>query len=108
MGLVGGLFLLREWCFGFPNVVLVPPETPDSPKENLSEMSAIVGKVGRTVTPISPTGEALIDERRVSVCSADGRLIESGVDIIVAYCRNGWPCIQRIAIHDGEAIGPGN
>ena len=101
-GLIGFFvvaYLIREWSFGFPEMILHPsidnlPISPDP-------MHELVGSIGKTSSSLRPTGDAIIGDATVSVASDDGCLIDAGTDVIVTSYRNG---LLRVRPHvDGDA-----
>lgn len=52
--------------------------------EKEQPVARLLGMTGKSITPLRPSGTALIDGRRVDVV-AESELIESGADIVVIY-----------------------
>jgi hypothetical protein len=89
-------YVIREWCFDFPHVVLQPPKPGEAPAPEAPVQGNLTGKQGVTTCPCSPFGEARIDGVKVAVSSFDGRLIDAGVRVVVNAYRNGQPCVERL------------
>lgn len=88
VGLFGAALFIREWAFGFPQLVLHPPGQvidPSPPKRQ----HRLIGKSGTTTSPLRPIGDACIDGTIVTVACDDGRLIESGTPVVVSCYKNG-------------------
>ena len=94
IGLWATAYLIREWCFGFPKVILEPPEPATITQSAEWENGELLGKMGVASAPIRPTGLAEIDNQQVTVSSADGRFIEAGTEVVVSAYRNGCPCVM--------------
>jgi hypothetical protein len=89
-------YVIREWCFDFPQIVLQPPKPGEAPAPEPAARGDLTGKQGVTVCPCSPFGEARIDGVKVAVSSFDGRLIDAGARVAVNAYRNGQPCVSLI------------
>ncbi len=87
--LVGAAYFIREWAFGFPQLILYPPrhETRSSPRHE--EHERLFGRTGVTTSSLRPRGDVLIDGVKYSVVSFDGGWIDAGVKIEVTNCRSG-------------------
>ncbi|TWU47806.1 NfeD family protein [Rubripirellula reticaptiva] len=92
-GLWAAAYLVREWSFGFPQIVL-HPLVDDGPTSFGVPKHQLVGKTGTTSSPLRPIGDAIIDGNLVSVTSDDGSLLVAGTDVIVTSYRNGLPCVR--------------
>jgi len=90
----GAAYLIREWAFGFPEMILEPPDPFTPTHSSHCKDGELLGKSGFATVPIRPTGPAEIENMQVSVSSADGRLIEAGTEITVIAYRNGRPCVS--------------
>lgn len=99
-------WLVREWCFGFPHLILHPPVASENASVTAAEMSGLVGKTGTTMTPLNPSGDAEIDGVKIAVSSADGRFIESGAEVVVTSCQNGWPYVREHRLPNGDGPTP--
>ena len=93
-GLWGAAYLIREWAFGFPQLILHPPSPTASLSNPDGRDGELIGKTGTATSPIRPTGDVEIDGVTISVSSADGRLIETGTHVKVTAYRNGRPCVS--------------
>ncbi|MEZ6086812.1 MAG: hypothetical protein R3C05_02015 [Pirellulaceae bacterium] len=95
-------FLIREWCFGFPQLILLP-ETHDSSVARptvahpAADTNSLVGKSGVAVSPLRPTGEAEIEGVVYTVASADGRMLDRGTLVTDTLFRNGRPCVAPVS-----------
>ena len=85
-GLFGG-FLVMRWLF--PHVPLfnaLVMETPDSSAvdqaERLANFNHLQGKVGKTTTPLRPSGKARFGDEIIQVVS-EGSMVDSGAEIRV-------------------------
>lgn len=91
----GGVFLLfaryaiREWAFGFPQLVLQPPQSTEKDSDDSPSRDILSGMRGRTVSPLRPCGEADVEGRVVPVMSDDGELLDAGKEVVVIGKRNG-------------------
>ena len=83
---------IREWAFGFPQLILQPPNNQHNGAATPDE--SLLGKSGITVSPIRPMGDVRIDEIIVSASSSDGSLIDAGTEVTVTEYRNGRPCVE--------------
>lgn len=80
-------YVIREWCFDFPRMMLQPPwQREVQPPETL-DRGDLKGKQGMTICPCCPFGEARIDGVKVAVSSFDGRVIDGGVRVVVNAYR---------------------
>jgi len=93
LGLAATAWLIREWAFGFPQLIL-QPQRQDSPvSASTKEIGSLIGKTGVTTSPLRPTGYVEIDGLIYSAASADGQLLDSGTNFTVTCYRNGHPCV---------------
>ena len=92
-GLLAVVYLIREWSFGFPEMVLQPPELASVSPETKAPTGPLMGKTGVTKTPLCPSGQAEFNGTSVSVTSANNRMIDANTDVIVTAYRNGKPCV---------------
>ncbi len=81
-------FLIREWCFDFPNLILTPAADP-SDSDDPSTSSQWVGKSGRTTSPLRPAGDIELAGKTFSAISEDGRFVEKDLEIFVTEMRHG-------------------
>ena len=98
VGFFAAAYFVREWSFGFPELIL-HPATNDDPTLNLDPTHELVGSTGKTSSPLRPTGEAVVGDVTVSVASEDGSLIDAGTEVIVTSYRNR---LLRVRPHKGE------
>lgn len=89
-------YVIREWCFDCPHVVLQPPKPGKAPALEDPVQIGLTGKQGVTTCPCNPFGEVRIDGVKVAVSSFDGRLIDVGVRVVVNSYRNGQPCVSPL------------
>lgn len=90
-------YLIREWAFGFPLMVLNSPQ--DGGIKDLSETHAnLIGMHGTALTPLRPFGEAEIDGQSISVVSETGEMIEVGAAIIVTDLKDNRICVRSIEV----------
>ncbi|MFW5692636.1 MAG: NfeD family protein [Thermoguttaceae bacterium] len=89
VGIVAVALLARRWLPSTPglrHVVLAPPEGEEaahlSRREALVDLSALLGKRGRTTTPLSPSGKARFDNLLVNVLT-DGEPVPRGATVEV-------------------------
>lgn len=103
-GLFVAAYLIREWAFGFPQLILHPPRHENTTSLQHDGKGELLGKTGITTVSLRPTGDALIDGAKYSVVSLDGGWIDAGERIEVRTYRNGRPCVAPIsqATENGE------
>lgn len=93
-GLFAVAWCIREWAFGFPQLVLHPTrQVEDSGPTNCEH--SLLDKSGTTLSPLRPVGEACIEGTTVTVGSDDGCLIEASTHVIVTSYRNGRLYVRR-------------
>ena len=85
MVLTGGI--LREWCFGFPQMILHPQ--PDLSLDEENELQEIIGRKGETASVLRPGGKVTVDGEEYSAVSENGTLIEKCVPVEVVDVKNG-------------------
>jgi hypothetical protein len=97
----GGSFLLlfaayaiREWAFGFPQLILHPPSGTPEDDQHHEPKEDIVGKQGTTVSPLRPCGKAEFDGQALNVVSETGEFLDVGTDVTIAGKRNGLICVR--------------
>ena len=94
MVLSGGI--LREWCFGFPQLILRPQ--PDNSRSSALELrNKLIGNTGTTTSPLRPAGNVSIDGNEFAAASDDGTLIDAGQKIIVVGTKNGAILVKTLA-----------
>lgn len=103
--LIGAAYIIREWAFGFPQLILYPPRHELRSSGGHEEHERLFGRMGVTTSSLRPTGDALIDGVKYSVVSYDGGWIDVGVKIEVTNCRSGLLCVTPTSHPDdiGEA-----
>ncbi len=89
-------YLIREWAFGFPQLLLQPPNSSPTRVAQTTLSEELVGATGKTLSPLRPCGEAEIDGKVCSVMSADSSLIDSEAKIVVTGKRNGTICVRLL------------
>ena len=99
-GIVGGpmafvAVVAKEYVLGFPGLVLSPEPEPRS-SATPQPQSPLIGRKGRTRSPLRPSGEALIDGRVIAVVSDDGSFIDSDSEVLVASVRNGMHRVRTV------------
>lgn len=78
-------YIIREWAFGFPQLILQPPSAEAS-TATTNPKNDFIGKSGITTSPLRPIGDANIDGTVLTVSSHDGSLIDEGTEVtVVAY-----------------------
>lgn len=88
-------YLIREWAFGFPLMILNSPQ--DGGMRDLAETHGkLIGVHGIATTHLRPYGEAEIDGQSMSVVSETGELIEAGAAIIVTDVKGNRICVRSI------------
>ncbi len=92
-GLFAAAFIVREWAFGFPHLILHPPRHDSKTPSQGDGEGALLGKVGFTTTSLRPSGRTLIDGVEYSVVSIDGGWVDAGTSVEVTAVRNGVPCV---------------
>ena len=96
----GGVLLLfaayaiREWAFGFPQLVLHPPGEKQRGAQQGEPKEELVGKQGTATSPLRPCGEAMFDGKPMSVISESGEFLDTGTDVIVVGKQNGQICVR--------------
>jgi len=87
-GLLAVAYLIREWSFGFPQIILHPVTNRGQTPSDTSTHE-LIGSIGTASSPLRPTGDAMIGEVSVSVASDDGCMIDTGTKVVVTSYRNG-------------------
>ncbi len=85
---------IREWAFGFPQLVLHPPGEKRTGAQQGEPNDELVGRQGATVSPLRPCGEAIFDGKRLSVISESGEFLDVGTDVAVVGRRSGQVCVR--------------
>ncbi|MEO1525851.1 MAG: NfeD family protein [Planctomycetota bacterium] len=94
-GMLGSVgFLIRECCFGFPELILHPD--PDSSESSTQSVDELLGRHALTLSPLRPSGDIEVDGLSFSAVSATGEWIEKGATVNVTDIRNGRPAVSPI------------
>lgn len=93
--LVFGAGLIREWCFGFPQLILRTKSRSKKPRVE-EPSDPMCGLNGTAVSPLIPTGIIEVDGQEMPATSEEGTMIESGARIVVAGKRNGMLSVREI------------
>jgi len=96
-GLLAVAFLIREWAFGFPQLILHPQNHSSQTKKESVEFGELVGQIGIATSPLRPSGDADIGGVKYSVVSYDGAMIDLGSSVVVRTIRNGGLCVAPVA-----------
>ena len=89
-------FLIREWCFGFPLIILHPQPAEDNSADLKQMHQELLGKHGVALSPLRPYGEAELVGCCKSVVSETGELIDAGTSVVVSGVKNGSICVRPI------------
>jgi len=88
---IGGLTMTGFiiWMKAFPHTgigrrLMLQKSLVPGEGEKEQPVAKLLGKAGQAITPLRPSGTALIDGRRVDVV-AESELIEAGANIVVIY-----------------------
>lgn len=92
-GLLAVAFLIREWAFGFPQLILSPPHHTSQTNKVSAELEGLVGQSGIAISALRPSGDAEIGGKKHSVVSYDGGLIDVGSTVVVRSILNGILCV---------------
>ena len=82
---VATALLLREWAFGFPNLILSPKVRESKPREQ----HELVGAIGTTTSELRPAGYARINDKEIPAISANGKQVDAETKIVVTDFKNG-------------------
>lgn len=96
IGLFAAAFIVREWAFGFPQLILQPQQREVKNLDHHDGKQELTGKTGVAIGSIRPTGEVLIEGIKYSVASFDGGWIDAGTKVEVRTYRNGMPCVAPL------------
>ena len=91
IGLLGPAIMLREWAFGFPQLILDPKKRNVEPSPMTPENAALIGEKGISLSPLRPMGDIDIGGEILSATSDSGQLIDAGTNVTVIDYRNGQP-----------------
>jgi len=88
--------MLREWCFGFPQLILRPqPDTTRS--SELERLGRLIGSVGITTSPLRPAGNVEINGDEFPAASEGGTLIDKGEEVVVVATKSGAILVRTLA-----------
>ena len=89
MGIVAAAVLARRWIPSTPglrHVVLAPPEGEEaadlSRREAMVDLANLLGRRGKTTTPLTPSGKARVDNLLVDVLTG-GEAVARGATVEV-------------------------
>jgi len=95
------LVLVRKHLPNAPllkRLMLPPPDEEDlqelDARETLIELAHLVGKRGKTLTPLMPSGKASFGDEIISVAS-DGKPIDEGMDVIAVADRGNYLQVEE-------------
>jgi membrane-bound serine protease (ClpP class) len=89
------------------HMFLEPPRSADD--ELASQYEDLVGAVGRTLTPLRPSGSAEINGKRTDVVADGGVMILEGEKIVVVAASGNRIAVRRTTEHEKEVhVGPKN
>jgi membrane-bound serine protease (ClpP class) len=89
------------------HMFLEPPRSADD--ELASQYEDLVGAVGRTLTPLRPSGSAEINGKRTDVVADGGVMILEGEKIVVVAASGNRIAVRRTTEHEKEVHeGPKN
>lgn len=101
LDVTGGYFLLlyaayaiREWAFGFPQLILHPACETSKNVQNDEPKQEMTGQQGTAVSPLRPCGEAEFDGQAASVVSETGEFLDVGTAVTITGKRNGLFCVR--------------
>ena len=93
---IGIFYVLQQYVLGFPDrgdwFLEPPPQTTDIG----SSLDVHLGKRGKTLSALKPSGEILIDNERLAALSEDGGYVDAGCDIEVCQIRNGQLVVRSL------------
>lgn len=92
-GLLGSAIIIREWSFGFPQLILSPKTRLSDPLVHSMNDGPLMGKTGIALSRLRPMGDVEIAGTTVTATSDDGQLIEAGTRVKVTAYRNSRPCV---------------
>ncbi len=95
-------WLIREWAFGFPHLILQPSAstTGDSQRDRHSRATELLGMRGTVVSSLRPCGQVQLDDRRVQAVSESGRFIDQGTLVIVCGLKGEEICVRPLTRDD--------
>ena len=95
--------MLREWAFGFPNLILSAPTR--SPARPSQESHELVGTLGMTTSELRPIGEIKINSNEHTAISDSGTFIEAGTEVVVVAVKDGRARV-KVANQDQTTLSP--
>ncbi len=107
LGVIGAsafaaLVIIRRYLPDAPvlkRMILTPPDEEEAEelghREALVHLQHLLGKRGRTMTPLMPSGKAMFGDDVVSVAS-DGQAIPEGTDIIAVADRGNYLLVEPV------------
>jgi membrane-bound ClpP family serine protease len=91
-----GMHYLPQTAIGRKLILAPPkPEEVDPATERDRALQHLVGQIGRTLTPLLPSGIAEIDGRRVATCS-EGMSIDAGVLVRVVEVSGRRVVVRKV------------
>lgn len=92
-------WLIREWAFGFPHLILQPSvgSTDNSHVDRQSQATELFGARGTVVSPLRPCGQVQLDDQRVQAVSESGQFIDQGTLVIVCGLKGEEICVRPLA-----------
>ncbi|MBN2579093.1 MAG: hypothetical protein JXB10_08890 [Pirellulales bacterium] len=103
-GLLVGMFFLRKWLPRAPllgRLILAPPDETEQEtigrRELLVDFENLLGKQGRTTTPLYPAGKARIGDALIDVI-ADGEMIDRGKPVEVVEVRGNRVLVRELSV----------
>lgn len=90
-------YVIREWAFGFPQLILEPATDRSTTQAKPEPASKLIGMRGVAVSPLRPGGDVEVDGSVVSAISDDGTLIELGTDVFVSGLQGGRIRVRTLA-----------
>jgi hypothetical protein len=84
-------YLIREWAFGFPQLVLHPPEKSRMTRHGTpaGDDSPLIGKSGLVAAPLRPCGQIECEGAVWPARAEDGRYVDAGTTIVVTGLQSG-------------------
>lgn len=80
----------------FAELVLVPDLSSSGGFTSFDDQVQLVGMTGRTLTPLRPSGMALLDDKRVDVITL-GEYVDSGVSVQVVSARGSRIVVREVS-----------
>lgn len=108
-----GIFLLfavwaiREWAFGFPQVVLHPPSRTRSTTHGPppGDDDPLIGETGLVASPLRPCGQIECAGAVRPARADDGRYVDAGTPIVVTGLQNGTFLVRIANTEQPSDIG---